>query len=72
MAFKSNGCNTIGFYIVSRTSSHENRRMNAKTVLRLLVTFLAVCKTVKFVPEDLSIYDRVNEARADIEKLSFQ
>lgn len=42
MAFKSNGCNTIGFHIVSRTSSHENRRMNAKTVLGLLVTFLAV------------------------------
>ena len=37
MAFKSNGCNTIGFHIVSRT-----RRMNAKTVLGLLVTFLAV------------------------------
>jgi ABC-type Fe3+ transport system substrate-binding protein len=28
-----------------------------------------VPKTVKFVPEDLSIYDRVNEARADIERL---
>ena len=26
-------------------------------------------KTVKFIPEDLSIYDRVNEARAEIEKL---
>lgn len=69
MAFKSNGCNTIGFHIVSRTASHENRRMNAKTVLGLLVIFLGVGKTVKFVPEDLSIYDRVNEARTDIEML---
>ena len=46
--------------------------MNAKIVLGLLVTFLAVCKTVTFVPVDLSIYDRVNETRADIEKLLFR
>jgi ABC-type Fe3+ transport system substrate-binding protein len=31
-----------------------------------------VPKTVRFVPEDLSIYDRINEARADIEKLLFR
>ena len=31
-----------------------------------------VLKTVRFVPEDLSIYDRINEARADIEKLLFR
>ena len=43
--------------------------MNAKTVLGLLVIILGVGKTVKFVPEDLSIYDRVNEARTDIEML---
>jgi len=31
-----------------------------------------VPKAVRFVPEDLSIYDRINEARADIEKLLFR
>ena len=31
-----------------------------------------VPKTVRFVPEDLSIYDRINEARADIDKLLFR
>ena len=31
-----------------------------------------VPKTVRFVPEDLSIYDRINEVRADIEKLLFR
>ena len=31
-----------------------------------------VPKTVRFVPEDLSIYDRISEARADIEKLLFR
>ena len=31
-----------------------------------------VPKTVRFVPDDLSIYDRINEARADIEKLLFR
>jgi iron(III) transport system substrate-binding protein len=29
-------------------------------------------KTVKFVPEDLSVYDRINEARAEVEKLLFR
>ena len=47
-------------------------RMNAKPVLGLLVTFLAVCKSVTFVLEDLSIYDRTNEVRADIEKQLFR
>jgi iron(III) transport system substrate-binding protein len=31
-----------------------------------------VPQTVRFVPEDLSIYDRISEARADIEKLLFR
>jgi iron(III) transport system substrate-binding protein len=31
-----------------------------------------VPKTVRFVPEDLSIYDRINEVRADVEKLLFR
>ena len=31
-----------------------------------------VPKTVKFVPEDLNIYDRINEVRADIDKLLFR
>ena len=31
-----------------------------------------VPKTVRFVPEDLSLYDRINEARADVEKLLFR
>jgi len=31
-----------------------------------------VSKTVRFVPEDLSIYDRINEVRSDIEKLLFR
>ena len=31
-----------------------------------------VPKAVRFVPEDLSIYDRINEARADIERLLFR
>ena len=29
MAFKSNGCNTIWFYIVSRTMTKESTRMTA-------------------------------------------
>ncbi len=31
-----------------------------------------VPKTVRFIPEDLSIYDRINEVRADTEKLLFR
>jgi hypothetical protein len=29
-------------------------------------------KTVRAVPEDLSVYDRINEARAEVEKLLFR
>jgi iron(III) transport system substrate-binding protein len=29
-------------------------------------------ETVRFVPEDLSVYDRINEARAEVEKLLFR
>jgi iron(III) transport system substrate-binding protein len=42
MAFKSNGCNTIWFYIVSRTPDKGGSAMNGVTLLLFLVTFLAV------------------------------
>ena len=72
MAFKSNGCNTIWFYIVSRTLN-KGQRNECMTLLLLLVTFLVVVpKAFRFVPEDLSIYDRINKARTDIEKLLFR
>ena len=57
MAFKSNGCNTIWFYIVSRTLN-KGQRNGCMTLLLLRVTFLAVVpKAVRFVPEDLSILE---------------
>jgi iron(III) transport system substrate-binding protein len=31
-----------------------------------------VPRTVRFVPEDVSVYDRINEARADVERLLFR
>ncbi len=42
MAFKSNGCNTIWFYIVSMTPDKGGSAMNGMPLLLFLVTFLAV------------------------------
>jgi len=46
---------------------HLGRKASSRTDVETDVP-----KTVRFVPEDLSIYDRINEARADIDKLLFR
>jgi iron(III) transport system substrate-binding protein len=46
---------------------HLGRKASSRTDVETDVP-----KAVRFVPEDLSIYDRINEMRADIEKLLFR
>ncbi|MBI4527088.1 MAG: extracellular solute-binding protein [Deltaproteobacteria bacterium] len=70
-AAHSNAARLFADFALSKEAHQLMVQLGRKSSSRIDVE-TDVPKTVRFIPEDLSIYDRINEVRADIEKLLFR